>query len=234
MGVSLCSLKATDAPVRIGRHGDAWHAGSSFLLQGWATEDSPTAWSLQPELCQEDNAQLIQPGPAPVPPRDSHGRDLRHSFLWSVWKPGPGRTRGPDFSVQAGLASWLLHLPVWGLGTSDIASPSQCPQKKESVSRSVVSDSLLLHRLLHSPPGSSVHGILQARILEWVAIPFSRGIFPTQGLNPGLLHCRQILYRLSHQESLQCPQGYENSAVVMWELPAKGSTNVSFPSLPHW
>jgi len=25
-----------------------------------------------------------------------------------------------------------------------------------------------------SPPGSSVHGILQARILEWVAIPFSR------------------------------------------------------------
>ena len=26
-----------------------------------------------------------------------------------------------------------------------------------------------------SPPGSSVHGILQARILEWVAIPFCRG-----------------------------------------------------------
>ena len=26
-----------------------------------------------------------------------------------------------------------------------------------------------------SLPGSSVHGILQARILEWVAIPFSRG-----------------------------------------------------------
>ena len=26
-----------------------------------------------------------------------------------------------------------------------------------------------------SPPGSSVHGILQARILEWIAIPFSRG-----------------------------------------------------------
>jgi len=27
------------------------------------------------------------------------------------------------------------------------------------------------------PPGPSVHGILQARILEWVAIPFSRGSF---------------------------------------------------------
>ena len=37
------------------------------------------------------------------------------------------------------------------------------------------------------------------RILEWVAISISRGIFPTQRLNPGLPHCRQILYRLSHQ-----------------------------------
>ena len=34
------------------------------------------------------------------------------------------------------------------------------------------------------PPGSFVHGVLQARILGWVAIPFSRGIFPTQGFEP--------------------------------------------------
>ena len=38
----------------------------------------------------------------------------------------------------------------------------------------------------YNQPGSSVHGILWARILEWVAIPFSRGIFQTQGLNPAL------------------------------------------------
>ena len=38
-----------------------------------------------------------------------------------------------------------------------------------------------------SPPGFSVHGILQARILEWVAMPSSRGIFPSQGSNPHLL-----------------------------------------------
>ena len=48
-------------------------------------------------------------------------------------------------------------------------------------------------------PGSSVHGILQARILKWVAIP--QGIFSILGLNPGLPHCRQILYHLSHQGS---------------------------------
>ena len=39
----------------------------------------------------------------------------------------------------------------------------------------------------YSPLGSSVHGILEARILEWIAISFSRGIFPIQGSNPGLL-----------------------------------------------
>ena len=32
----------------------------------------------------------------------------------------------------------------------------------------------------------TVHEILQARILEWVAVPFSRGIFPTPWLDPGL------------------------------------------------
>ena len=47
----------------------------------------------------------------------------------------------------------------------------------------------------------TVHEILQARILEWVAFPFSRGIFPTQGLKPGLPHSRQILCQLSYQGS---------------------------------
>ena len=43
-----------------------------------------------------------------------------------------------------------------------------------------------------SPPGSSVHGIFQARILEWVAISSSKGSSMTQWLNPclwSLLHC---------------------------------------------
>ena len=35
----------------------------------------------------------------------------------------------------------------------------------------------LCHPMDYSPPGPSVHGILQARILEWVAISFSRGYF---------------------------------------------------------
>jgi len=45
----------------------------------------------------------------------------------------------------------------------------------------------------------TVHGIPQTRILEWVAFPFFKGSFPNQGSNPGLPHCRQILYHLSHK-----------------------------------
>ena len=44
-----------------------------------------------------------------------------------------------------------------------------------------------------SPLGSSVHGIFQARILEWIAISFSRASsWPTHGSNSHLLHSRRI------------------------------------------
>ena len=49
-----------------------------------------------------------------------------------------------------------------------------------------------------SPLGSSVHGTFQARILEWIAISFSKGSSQSKDLNPGFLHCRQNLYHLSH------------------------------------
>ena len=50
-----------------------------------------------------------------------------------------------------------------------------------------------------SPPGSSVHGTLQVRILEWVAMPFFReSSQPRDWTLLHLLHCRQIFYPLSH------------------------------------
>lgn len=70
------------------------------------------------------------------------------------------------------------------------------------VSRSVMSDSL---------PPSSLPPEEPARLLSpWNSLgkntrvgfhSLLQGIFPTQGLNPGLLHCRQFLYHLSHQGS---------------------------------
>ena len=48
-----------------------------------------------------------------------------------------------------------------------------------------------------SPPGSSVHGILQARILEWIAMPFSRGSsLPRDRTHVSYVSCigRRVLY----------------------------------------
>ena len=66
---------------------------------------------------------------------------------------------------------------------------------------SVVSDSLRPHGLC-SPPGSSVPEILQARTLQWVAMPSSRGSSqPRDRTCISFVYCidRQILYHLSHQ-----------------------------------
>ena len=49
----------------------------------------------------------------------------------------------------------------------------------------------------YSLPGSSIHEISQARVLEWVATSFSRR-------SSCLLHCKQMLYRLSRQGSPKC------------------------------
>ena len=61
--------------------------------------------------------------------------------------------------------------------------------------KSLQSCSTLCDPMDYSPPGSSVHGILQARSSHSLL----QGFFPTQGLNPGLMHCGQILYCLSLQ-----------------------------------
>ena len=63
-----------------------------------------------------------------------------------------------------------------------------------SENHSVLSDSLQPHGIYCSwiSPGQNI-GVGNLSLLQ--------GIFPTQGLNPGLLHCRQILYQLSHRGS---------------------------------
>ena len=64
----------------------------------------------------------------------------------------------------------------------------------ESESHSVVFDSLWPHGLY--TPGNS-----PGQNTGVGSLYFLQGIFLTQGSNPGLLHCRQILYQLSHQGS---------------------------------
>ena len=113
-------------------------------------------------------------------------------------------------SIQV-IQSWVSVLKTWSNSRLHLLGLKQFSVTPEYLdylwgllilavfSHSVMSDSLLY--LDYSPPGSAVHGILQARLLEWVAKPSFRGFFPTQGSTPSLQHCRQILHHLSHQRS---------------------------------
>ena len=88
---------------------------------------------------------------------------------------------------------------------------------------------ILCHPMDCSLPGSSVHGILQVRILECIAISSSRG--SSQPRDRTWVFCidRQILYHLSHLWSLFIPEqvflflyhgvsGPRRGSTVLWEL----------------
>jgi len=86
----------------------------------------------------------------------------------------------------------ILYVPkgCFVLGRNPLNTVCYCIES-ESESHSVESDSLRPHGL-YSPwnsPGQNAGVGCLSRL---------QGIFPTQGSNPGLLHCRQILHQLSY------------------------------------
>ena len=103
---------------------------------------------------------------------------------------------GPSLFLEPKLSLLLQFRHVW-----------QClcagwkREKSESVSYSVMSSSLWLHE------------ILQARILKWIAIFFSRGSSQPRDQIPGLLTYTQILYHLSHQWDQRAPMGLRGQVV---------------------
>ena len=100
--------------------------------------------------------------------------------------------------VKPGLLSWTVSLQRadWGAGGWG-RSQWLTAESSESVSYSVMSDSLWLRGLYHvrllcpwNSPGKNTEVGSQSLL---------QGIFLTQGSNLSLLHCRQILYHLSHE-----------------------------------
>ena len=81
-----------------------------------------------------------------------------------------------------------------------------------------------------SPSASSVHRILQGRILEWVALPSSRG-FSQPGIQPRSPACRQILYQLSLQGSPRA-LSVQFSSVAQSCLALCDPMDCSTPGLP--
>ena len=127
-----------------------------------------------------------------------HTGETVHGHLTGSWKEG-GVLWGAE-----GAGLWTKHATLMFLQPGP--RPSSCRDasqrldfdfgspETESESRSVVSDSLRPRGLCspcNSPGQNSGMGSLS----------LLQGIFPTQGSNPGLLHCRRVLYQLSHQGS---------------------------------
>ena len=142
--------------------------------------------------------------------------------------PGLGRSPGegnptPIFSPRAFHGWWsLVSYSPWGhkeLDTTELWNKENIHifdftrhcyvDLVNSGSLSVVSDSL------------QFHGLYSLALL--------RGIFPTQGSNPGLPHCRRILYQLSHKGSLLA---IVNSAAVNIGVHVSFSIIVSSECMP--
>ena len=76
----------------------------------------------------------------------------------------------------------------------------------------------LCHPMVCSSPDSSVHGISQARILEWLAISFSRGSSQTRGRTCVSCIGRQILYHWATRECWCEHWGVKVRCSPMWTL----------------
>ena len=112
--------------------------------------------------------------------------------------------------------------PCWALGSS------LCVHAK-----SLQSCPTLCNPVVCSPPGSSVHGILQARILEQVALPSSRGSFwPRDQTCISYVSCigRCVLYHALHQPVLKSLV-YLSSDLFEYRNDAKAEIPVLWP--PH-
>ena len=113
------------------------------------------------------------------------------------------------------------------------------------LSHSVLSDSSRPQEYSLQAPLSM--GILQTRILEWVAYPFSRGSSPPRNQTRVLLDCRQILYQLSYQGKLQgldarffyrsrkcpllsCVQHFETP----WTVALQAPLSIGFSRQEYW
>ena len=153
----------------------SWTVGAAFLdLTSW--------W-----LVKYKESQQALPHEIHFPLEATEGQDLEQAkrsllFLWSpesllCTSPGAAAT----FHSVSSLLAYFSRLHHWNQNPlkSGLMPGSSYSSVSESESRSVVSNSLWPHGF--NLPGSSMHGILQAGIPEWVVIPFSRGSSQPRG-----------------------------------------------------
>ena len=190
-----------------------------MLSEGWRSRSGTAPWASGP-VCllgegQHPRGPLQNPQQAlaslPVtlePQAEELCLCSKHFHFSSATVPKEGSAEYQAFQAPR-VASWALPLTLLP-GTSADADNT------ESVVTTCSSWKPLLPLILSLVPLLSVHGILQAKNTGVGCHFLLQGIFPTQGLNPGLLHCRWILYQLSHKGNPRMLQwvAYPFSSVI--------------------
>ena len=119
------------------------------------------------------------------------------------------RSLAPSWSTQCWATFFCMiedFLIIYKIFLSFSKTTNKVVKKKRiEVSKGLVAQSCLTlcDPMNCSLPGSSVHGDSSGKNTGVGCHTLLQGIFPNQGSNPGLPHCRQILYWLSHQGSLK-------------------------------
>ena len=145
-----------------------------------------------------------------------HCRRKERKRAADAQKPIHSQARGSQKPIHSQARSWEHHVREWENvhcewrlnSTMQVSSGSIRPGSSCSVTKSSLT---LCDPMDYSPPGSSDHGILQARILEWVAISFSRGSSRPKDWTPVSSISRQVLYHWPTREA--CTLGWKESQI---------------------
>ena len=133
-----------------------------------------------PTLCDPMNCSL--------PGSSAHGNSQARTLEW-VASPFSSRSSQPGDQTQVScIASrFFTSSATWEAPIKSLSVAQSCPT--------------LCDPMDCSPPGFSVYGDSPGKNTRVGCHALLWGIFPTQGLNPGLPNCRRIFYHLSHQRS---------------------------------
>ena len=169
------------------------HPAGTPQVEPWARTTlhptpPPTPW-LVATPCSRRNAMLpCKDAHGIWMPRSQKGEGGRRAGRWSQHKPGQRRGGGPISGRGSGFWFQLPPLDLVFLPPSLFLSLVIC-----CCCLVFQSCPTLCYPMDYSPPGSSVHGIFQARTLEWVAVPSSRGSSRPGDQTPVSCIGRQIL-----------------------------------------
>ena len=114
------------------------------------------------------------------------------------WEEEPAWVHVSDQGIS------LVRGRLWLFWTSQRGGWETVEKNRAVCSVASVMSDTVCDPMDHSLPGSCVHGNFQARILEWVVMPFSRGSSQPRAwtwVSCCLLHCRQILYPWATREA---------------------------------